>query len=373
MLFTYRYVKHDIEKIQIWLDHLVRNVWCKAAGRFHVGLLDTRLREVVIAVADDNRTKRKLFEPIRDLFDLFKNLSVNQRKQFSRWYDANNNIEALCSNSPKHQPVTYAEVAQINADLAEKLKGFYDDLWDRVLGLGPVESEIGTIDAHYKDFIRENNEGKCPYCGYGDIKGLQHSKREAYDHFLPKGAYPFNSVNFKNLAPMCHECNSSYKLKLDPIKHIDPITRKNTGVRRKAFYSYSPSSPGISIDIAFSNTDIENLTSSDITLTFTAPGREEEVDSWKDVFGIEERYKAKCCAKNDGKAWLQQIIEECANPQVGLTSDDLLAQVIRAAERSPYDSANFLKKPFLLACKNAGLIRNSVTSAEMQASAVNRK
>ncbi len=112
--------------------------------------------------------------------------------------------------------------------------------------LSDREVEIGRIDARYKDFICENNEGKCPHCAYGDIKGLHHSKREAYDHFLPKGTF-------------------------------------------------------------------------------------------------------------------------------GLTIDDLLAQVIRAAERSPYDSADFLKKPFLLACKNVGIIRNSVTSAEMQASAVNRK
>jgi hypothetical protein len=58
--------------------------------------------------------------------------------------------------------------------------------------------------------------------------------------------------------------------------------------------------------------------------------------------------------KNDGKAWLQNITEEADN--VNLTSDQLLAMALRAADRSPYDSANFLKKPFLTAWKNAQII-----------------
>lgn len=33
MLFNYRYVTHDIEKFQTWLDHLVKTVWCRNGGR----------------------------------------------------------------------------------------------------------------------------------------------------------------------------------------------------------------------------------------------------------------------------------------------------------------------------------------------------
>jgi hypothetical protein len=100
--------------------------------------------------------------------------------------------------------------------------------------------------------------------------------------------------------------------------------------------------------------DATNLHPDDIDLHITAPGRDEEVEGWKEVFGIEERYKAKLCEKNDDKAWLQNITEEADN--VNLTSDQLLAMVLRAADRSPYYSANFLKKPFLTACKNAQII-----------------
>lgn len=371
MLFSYQYVPHTIEAFQGWLDHLVKEVWCKAVGDFSLDLLHADLKAVVEEVFhDETVTKTKILEPIRDIFDAFKTLNDAQKAQVAHWYDNNNDIEAQCSCDSAKLPATYADIQGVHEDLAEALKKFCTNLWSNVLGLKAVQSRIGGIDSHYDAFVATNKAGKCPYCGYNDIKGTNYSRREAYDHFLPKGTYPFNSVNFRNLAPMCHECNSSYKLQLDVTRHIDPITRKNTGVRRKAFYTYADASPSISISLTLNTQDVTNLQRDEIDLQLTAPGHDEEVEAWRDVFGIDERYKAKCCAENDGKAWLQHIIEECANPQVGLTRDDLLAQVIRASDRSPYDSANFLKKPFLLACRNAGLIRDSETSIEIQASAV---
>ena len=354
MLFNYRYVSHDIEKLQKYLDHLVKEVWCKANGVFSVDLLCVELKEIVVSVADNHKIKMKLFEPIRDLFDLFKGLDTNQRNQFIQWYDANNDIEALCANDPHKQPITYAEVALINVTLAAQLKTFYDDLWNRVLTWDIVKSKSGDIKEHYKAFVKVNDEGKCPYCGFGDIKGLHHSKRDAYDHYLPKGTYPFNSVNFKNLAPMCHECNSSYKLEKNPAQHIDPLRKAGVGTRRKAFYSYAATPPNISIELTLLSSDIDKLCPTDIELNFTAPGNEEELEAWKDVFGIEERYKAKCCAKNDGKYWLMQALDECAN--AGMSVDDMLQKIDRNAKASPLAECNFLKMPFLLACQNVGLV-----------------
>ena len=67
---------------------------------------------------------------------------------------------------------------------------------------------------------------------------------------MPKGSYPFISVNFKNLAPMCSECNSSYKLAKDPTKHIDPLHAASGSTRRKSFYSYAVADSAICIGFA---------------------------------------------------------------------------------------------------------------------------
>jgi hypothetical protein len=356
MLFNYRYVNHSIEMFQVYLDHLVKEVWCKATGDFSLDLLHPELKLIVEAIFnDDSITKDHLDGPIRSIYELFKTkLSASQRQQVSKWYDHNNDIEALCACCPDKQPVTYADIRAISVDLETALKDFCKSLFTDVIHLKAVASRIGDIDGHYEAFITENEEGKCPYCGYGDIKGVHHTRREAYDHYLPKGTYPFNSVNFRNLAPMCNECNSSYKLTKDPTRHIDPISRKTAKDRRKAFYSYATVASGITISVTLKSKDVTNLLPKDIDLLVTAPGREEEVEAWNEVFGIEERYKAKLCAKNDGKAWLGHIVEEAENG--GVTRDELLALARRAAERSPYDSANFLKKPFLTACQRASII-----------------
>jgi hypothetical protein len=354
MLFNYRYVNNSIERFQVYLDHLVKDVWCEAAGTFSLDLLHPELQEIVEAISNDESiTKDHLDGPIRRIYELFKTqLTAEQRQQVSRWYDNNNDIEALCACSPDKQPATYADIRAICADLEKALKDFCKSLFSEVIGLKVVASRIGDIDAHYEAFIKENSAGKCPYCGYGDIKGLHHTRREAYDHFLPKGTYPFNSVNFRNLAPMCNECNSSYKLAKDPTRNIDPISRR-VGDRRKAFYSFSTDAAGITVTITVNTEDITNLEPNDIDLHITAPGRDEEVEAWKDVFGIEERYKAKLCSKNDGKAWLVQIIEEAAN--VSLTPTEMLAAKRKTAGVQPYVDANFLKMAFLTACQTANI------------------
>ncbi|MCY2976980.1 MAG: hypothetical protein NTW52_20185 [Planctomycetota bacterium] len=362
MLFSYRYVPHTIEAFQAWLDHLVKEVWCKTKGIFTLDLLHPTLREVVEAIynVEEDKTRGKtkdwLYGPITTIYDIFKDeLTPAQRQKVAVWYDTNNDIEALCSCDRTKILGTYADVKVINEKLEEELKSFFQSLFTDVIHLGAITSQIGDIDDHYIEFVKANKAGKCPYCGYNDIKGVHHSRREAYDHFLPKGVYPFNSVNFRNLAPMCHECNSSYKLKLDPVRHIDPISRKNTGTRRKAFYSYSANSPAISVSVTLRTGDVNKLTPDNIDIQIDSPGYDQEVESWTEVFGIEERYKAKCCAENDGKAWLQHVIEESAN--YGRSVDELLAEIERAANRAPYDSANFLKRPFLKACKDAGVLR----------------
>lgn len=341
---------------QVYLDHLVKEVWCKATGNFSLDLLHPELRLIVEAIFyDGSITKDHLDGPIRRIYEIFKTqLSPIQRQQVSTWYDHNNDIEALCARDPSKPPASYANIRTISADLEAALKDFCKSLFTDVINLKAVTSRIGGIDEHYIAFVAQNKEGKCPYCGYNDIKGEHHTRREAYDHFLPKGTYPFNSVNFRNLAPMCHDCNSAYKLQKDPTRHIDPISRKTGGTRRKAFYSYAAAPSGIAISLTLRTKDVTNLQPSDIDLQLTAPGCDEEVEAWNDIFGIEERYKAKICAKNDGKAWLQRIVEEPDN--YGLTREVFLACELRAADQSPYHDANFLKKQFLTACRNANII-----------------
>ncbi|GJL63043.1 MAG: hypothetical protein NPIRA04_16970 [Nitrospirales bacterium] len=184
-----------------------------------------------------------------------------------------------------------------------------------------------------------------------DIKGVHYIKREVYDLYLPKSLHPFNSINFKNLVPACHHCNSSYKSSQDPAYTPKDPTQAVT--RRKVFYPYTNHGYHIDIQIELKKADFEHLTPNDIEIEFGPAMLSEEIETWKDVYGIEERYKAKCRSESDGKYWLTQVLDEWQED--GRLPSDYLKTLTRQARTSPFADSNFLKKAFLEGCNRAGL------------------
>ena len=73
-----------------------------------------------------------------------------------------------------------------------------------------------------------------------------------------------------------------------------------------------------------------------------------------DVYGIEERYKAKLCGENDGKYWLTQVLDECQT--YCKQPSEILAMRVQQAQSRPYADCNFLRKPFLEACQQIGVL-----------------
>jgi hypothetical protein len=196
-----------------------------------------------------------------------------------------------------------------------------------------------------------NNFGKCPFCGISKVLGRYHTKREAYDHYLPKGLYPFNSINFRNLVPACHHCNSSYKLSQDPAFIPKDPVRKTS--RRKIFYPYSAASHKIEITIDLSKPKIANFEPSDIQLTFGPSAIEEEIESWKDIYSIEERFKAECCDPDGSKYWLEEVRHECDKYKVA--PEVAIANRRQVSERNPFADSNFLRVAFLEGCFRIGM------------------
>ena len=350
MLFPYTYVPHQMEKMQTFIDFIFHEVWCKApaSGPFGLNLFDANaeLREVMEAFCySDARGADFFYSHVQRIYGLFSALTTVQINQFQQWYEGNNDLEKVCAKDPATHLARYADIAVNHKDLAAQLGAFFKGLYSKsLLNLAALRAKIGDIDDHYQTFVATNKAGKCPFCGIGDIKGEHHSKREAYDHYLPKALYPFNSINFRNLAPACHECNSSYKLSKDPAHNL-------VG-RRKAFYPFAAAAQIIDIQVALQHSDIENLKPTDVQMQFGPAAITEEIETWKDVYGIEERYKAKLCGENDGKYWLTQVLDEWL--EFGRQPADSLAILAQQAQSRPYADCNFLRKPFLDACQKIG-------------------
>lgn len=357
MLFPYKYVPHQMEKMQEFIDFIFYEVWCKApmSGPFSLDLFvaNTELHEVMTAFHYSDAQGAELFlGNIERNYGLFAVLTPVQISQFQQWYEGNNNLENVCANEPNTHLARYADIAASHPELSAQLASFFKELYSQsLLGLAALKAKIGEIDDHYQTFVKVNNVGKCPFCGIGDIKGAHHSKREAYDHYLPRALYPFNSINFRNLAPACHECNSTYKLSKDPAH--------NAAGRRKAFYPYAAASHVIEIAIDLGAPDIDRLTPADIQVTFGPASAHEEIETWKEVYGIEERYKAKCCGA-DAKDWLEQV--RILRDAHGITPEASLSAFQQQAEKAPVANSNFLRRSFLEGCQRAGLL-DAIASA----------
>jgi len=374
MLFQYKYLEdHPIEKLQEYLDFVFLEVWCKANGEFGIEKFDgcPELKAIIKAIFyDDSISVPHLYEPIQEAFNIFKNLDSKFIDQLKVWYKNNNDIEKLCSGDKTCQPISYKELKTIHQqeELSKLLNKFYKNLYKNVLGLKAVYSQFGKLGEHYQQFVELNDEDICPFCGITDIKGQYHSKREAYDHFLPKDFYPFNSVNFKNLAPMCTNCNTSYKLQQDPLYEIpktrDPLFDRDNR-RRKVFYPFTIISPEITISVEIKTKEIDKLKPDKLNIHATSSQHTEEITTWKEVFGIDERFKAKCCSKNGGLYWYQQAVDEIDNVEEGDKNEALkkwLAKIKRAASTKPWAENNFIKAPFLDGCEVAGVFTDKISS-----------
>lgn len=353
MLFPYTYVPHQMEKMQTFIDFIFHEVWCKAPTGVPFGLHlfdpNAELREVMDGFYySDAQGADFFYGHVERIYGLFSALTAAQINQFQQWYQGNNDLEKVCANDQATHLARYADIAVNHKDLADQLGTFFKGLYSQwLLDLAALRAKIGDIDDHYQTFVSTNKAGKCPFCGIGDLKGTHHSKREAYDHYLPKALYPFNSINFRNLAPACHECNSIYKLSKDP-------AHNNAG-RRKAFYPYATANNAIEITIDLGSPDIDRLTPADIQVAFGPAAVHEEIATWIDVYGIDERYKAKYCS-GDAKDWLEQV--RILRDAHGIAPETSLAAVQQQAMEAPVANSNFLKRAFLEGCQRAGLFEH---------------
>jgi hypothetical protein len=359
MLFPYTYVPHQMDKMQTFIDFIFHEVWCKAptSGPFGLNLFDANaeLREVMEAFYySDSQSADFFYGHVERIYGMFSALTAAQINQFQQWYRGNNNLEKVCANDPATILARYADITATHKALSDQLSTFFKGLYSQsLLGLAVLRAKIGEIDDHYKKFVEINKAGVCPFCGINDLLGEYHSKREAYDHYLPKALYPFNSINFKNLVPACHHCNSSYKAS----KNLAYTPKDPAGAtfRRVVFYPYTTTSYAIELQVTLQHSDIEKITPTDISLQFGPDAIIDQINTWRDVYSIEERYKARISGngQNDAKYWLAQVLDEWKED--GRHPSDYMKTLTRQAIKHPYASCNFLKKPFLDECQKHGL------------------
>jgi hypothetical protein len=337
MFYTYKHVAHDFEKVHTYIEDLVLNVWCNPKGNFSINKLHKDFIPIVNGV-----NAKYLKNPIRTIYRICQGLSASQRLQLKNGFKANNAIQELCKGNGT--PLLYSQIEVFSPVLSIQLNSFFKNLYSIVPQRAAFKSVCGDIDNYYDKLVGVNE--KCPFCGINDILTPDHTKRDALDHYLPKDIYPFNSVNPDNLAPICKTCNTSYKGTDSPI-------RKRTGGKRRAFYPFAKNQVKLNIQVKFKTTNILKMTKNDIDLSITNNRYKEEIETWMELFGIEERFKIKL-SSGDARVWFDSMLFDFAlNPK---TKNRSFAGKIKLYEQIPIADNNFLKIPYLNACRKMGLL-----------------
>lgn len=368
MIFYYKLIDHDINKVQDFLDFIFYEIWMKANTHlnFTIELFNANqdFKDIIfefdnaIVGATQTNWKKLFVTKINNIFLHCKSLDQDKIKQIKYWYASNNNIRKSCNK--QLAPVNYQELGIFNPSLAHEINGFYTMLYDHILDKTIIESKFNSLVNYNKEFLKINNIGICPFCGLSEIYEEHSKNKSAYDHYLPKAIYPFNSVNFKNLAPICDKCNGrANKGTKDPLFNAQRI-------RRKSFYSYSKSDNlDFSISLIINTKDIK-IKPEDVTIDIQSTKNHEEIQTWDDIFSIKERYKEVCSSNSQGKEWIMKIEDDLNNYNTSFKFFNKLMYKFnkyiyfktlkKSYERNPYVEKRFLQIPFLEACKKAGII-----------------
>lgn len=354
MLYSYTPIQHGMRQMHTFVGYIFARVWCKAPENdYSIDLFSglTSLHSIIEQLDREDKAGVDkgagafFYRHVNEIFIEFKSLSSDEIENFRRLFLNNNNIKALCEGTLL--PFRYETAS--TTPLQTKIKSFFSELYrSGFFNLKIVKDKIGAdLHDHYKAFAKANAMPCCPFCGLQPMDTEYDATREAYDHYLPSSIYPFNSVNFRNLTPACHKCNSQYKGAKDPLLSAD-------GIKRRAFYPYSLHQYNIQISLQFLNNGQSPTEPKHIRVDLACPGYEEEIATWDSIYKIRQRFIAKCCSPAVNKAWMNRILIECRN--YDRSPEQAMEAELLACLESPWIEASFLKAAYLREAEKAGLI-----------------
>ena len=291
MLKIYKKVESDIFKAHELIEYLVYEVWCKADNQRCKTKLNDELKKLV-------EEYDWFDEHVKNIYKISQGLTNAQKDNFKFAFTTNNRIEELCNRNVNPIPLN-----TLNKDLVDALILFFKELYTKVLGWKLIYKKYGLKKTYYDELILKNDFLLCPCCGFGDIKTYNQDGHSPFDHYLPLKHYPFSAINFNNLFPLCHTCNSSYKGEKDVLIGT-----------KKIFYPFASTHPKIKVNVKMKKTSLGKLITkttsinekiSDSDLKVSLAPNSDKVLSWDEIFGIKNRFFAKIA--DHRISWLDDV------------------------------------------------------------------
>jgi hypothetical protein len=330
MLYTYKYTEnHIIEKLQQYIEFFFESMFLENVDSFSDDLIHTDFKSLV-------KECNKLGGLLKSIFEEYKQLHKSSRDLITLGFRNNNLIEKLCAG--EIEPIHYIDIPE---PLRAHLEDLFIYLYTGVLNRETFISQHCEMKSHFRASRELNKKYKfCPFCGLYPLSTKYDDYRDDYDHYLPKTKYPFNSVNFKNLVPMCDKCNKKYKKTKDPLFKEDDRNK-----RRKAFYPYDQLIDSLEFNVTVVNQGkipiIDDVLNIEITSTL---GRNEEIECWNDVFEVKKRYIDKI--KDNIEIWMGFFFEHIYKKErnkPGFNFSEIFEDYIQDLEMFHFEDQNFLK------------------------------
>jgi hypothetical protein len=285
MIYSYKHLPHKIEGLNVEINYFFEKLFENDLEEYNDQIL--LKPDFVTLISSSGKIINYLTQLTKD----YHQLKEIDKLTLQNAFKYNSPIELLCNDPTCDSPIKFTAIQ--NEGFRKLLKDFLTDLWEDYPIIKAIEDNYGLVQDHFNDFIDNNHQKAfvCPFCGLHKLKPSKAVNRDAYDHYIPKAFYPFISINYLNLFPICHECNSDEKKATD--------TLFINGTRRKVFYPYDTSyrSDQLSIVVepqeSYSSFNFKTLLQ-DIkwNYKFTYEGNSDQrLESWDEIFRIKGRYK----------------------------------------------------------------------------------
>lgn len=224
---------------------------------------------------------------LEELFQAYKKLTGEQQQEVMAAIRDTNRVADLCENNSGLKAVC---LKKFPAAFQQPLKNLFVHLWENALRSPKFNDHFSTgLEDFIDKFIAENKSIEvCPFCALESFYNLQGQSRREIDHWLCKEQYPYLAVNFDNLVPIGHDCNTS------PAKGNKDVLASLVKHQR-AYYPYCKHD-GISVAFNFLNepTLTNDIKKGDWELVIKPndPKDDDLVESWKKLFNIQQRYES---------------------------------------------------------------------------------
>jgi len=300
MIYTYKHIPHPIEKFNTEIEFFFKQLFKYNPKKYDEGKL-IRPNFLKLVNASPDRLKGSL----EKLTLAYHSLNIKDKNILKSAFEKNRKISAACKDQRMHL-IKYDEIA--NQSFKLLLKDFFTMLWEEYPQNQLIETKFGTVQSHFQSLTNPTHQKAfvCPFCGLQSLKPNSSIYRNAYDHFVPKSMYPFISIDFQNLFPICHECNSDEKKRAD--------TLYKSGKRRKALHPYSKNYKSDKLSIAIALKETYNTQNLKTLLEFINweyvikfAGKDTPMlKTWDDIYQIKRRYKEYVLTYQ--KTWFEDIL-----------------------------------------------------------------